>query len=76
VLRTRGTLGKGTLRMYPSLRVPTIGMEYRMKIEQNGGKLQKLGGYMTLTLYVGLYQEKPGMTNQPALTQNYPGRPD
>jgi hypothetical protein len=22
---------------------PNIGMEYRMKIEQNGGKLQKLG---------------------------------
>ena len=46
-----------------------------MKIEQNGGKLQKLGEHMTLTLYVGLYQEKPGMTNKPALTQNYPGRP-
>ncbi len=46
-----------------------------MKIEQNGGKLWKLGGQMTLTLYVGLYQEKPGMTSQPALTQNYQGRP-
>ncbi len=55
--------------------LPNIGMEYRMKIEQNGGKLQKLGGHMTLTSYVGLYQEKPGMTNQPALTQNYTGRP-
>ncbi len=54
---------------------PNIGMEYRMKIEQNGRKLQKLGGHMTLTSHVGLYQEKPGMTNQPTLTQNHPGRP-
>jgi hypothetical protein len=34
-----------------------------------------LGGQMTLTSYVGLYQEKPGMTSQLALTQNYQGRP-
>ena len=39
------------------------------------GNCENWGEAGPMTLYVGLYQEKPGMTNQPTLTQNYQGRP-